>query len=69
MIDEISVLTGETKVDAVKHALRRRLQELRAGTGAARTLAWLESSVWPFLPEKDRGKAPSKDEQEDLLGF
>lgn len=36
---------------------------------AAKILAWLEKDVWSQLPEDVRGHAPSKAEQEELLGF
>ena len=69
LLEQITQRTGETKVDAVTRALEERLQDLEATDRAARTLAWLQTTVWPTLPETQRGKAPSKEEQEDLLGF
>ncbi|CAN5573115.1 hypothetical protein BH24DEI1_BH24DEI1_00180 [soil metagenome] len=69
LLEQITQRTGETKVKVVTRALEERLQQLEARDRAARTLAWLKASVWPDLPEKQRGHAPSKEEQEDLLGF
>lgn len=69
LIDLISARTGESKVEAVTVALERRLKELEGGGRAKRTTDWLENSVWPALPEESRGRAPSKEEQEELLGF
>lgn len=69
LLDEITRRTGETRVDAVTAALEHRLEELTRANPAERTLAWLEHAVWPGLPEERRGRAPSKAEQEDLLGF
>lgn len=69
LLDEIVERTGESKVDAVRHALERRLGELQGHEKAGRTIEWLRTSVWPSLPEGVRGHAPSKEEQEELLGF
>jgi antitoxin VapB len=69
LLEKIVNYTGESKVDAVTVALERRLKDLERRNRAERTLAWLEASVWPSLPEESKGKAPSKEEQEELLGF
>ena len=69
LLEQITQRTGETKVDAVARALEERLQNLEATDRAARTLTWLQTTVWPNLPETQRGRTPSKEEQEDLLGF
>ena len=69
LLDEITRRTGESRVDAVTIALEHRLQELAGGARAERALVWLESAVWPKLPQETRGRAPSREEQEELLGF
>lgn len=69
LLERIVAHTGETKVDAVTQALEERLRALEAEERAAATLEWLRTSVWPRLPEGVRGRAPSKEEQEELLGF
>lgn len=69
LLEQITRRTGETKVDAVTKALEERLQELEVKDRTARTLTWLRTTVWPNLPEMQRGRAPSKEEQEELLGF
>lgn len=69
LLEQVTGYTGESKVDAVTTALEARLKELEAGDRTARTLAWLETSVWPSLPADVRGEAPSKEEQEEMLGF
>lgn len=69
LLGQITEKTGESKVDAVTKALEGRLQELEAGDRAARTLEWLDTAVWSNLSDKERGHAPSKEEQEALLGF
>lgn len=69
LLEQITQRTGETKVDAVTRALEERLQELNAKDRAVRTLTWLRTTVWPNLPKTQQGRAPSKEEQEELLGF
>ena len=68
LLEQLTQRTGETKVEAVTKALEERLRELEAKDRAARTLTWLRTTVWPNL-ETQRGQAPSKEEQEELLGF
>lgn len=69
LLDEIVEKTGESKVDAMRHALEMRAEELRTRETSDRALAWLRSAVWPRLPDGVRGRAPTKEEQEDLLGY
>jgi antitoxin VapB len=69
LIDRIAAATGESKVEAVTAALESRLREIEGDARAERALDWLKSAVWPRLPESIRGKAPTKEEQEELLGF
>ena len=66
LLEQVTERTGETKVDAVAEALEGRLQELEAADRGTRTLEWLRAAVWSRSEEE---KAPSKKEQEDLLGF
>lgn len=68
LLEQLIDQTGESKVDAVTKALEARLHHLETGSNAQRTLSWLNTSIWSRLGA-DRGKAPSKQEQEDLLGF
>lgn len=69
LLEGIVRQTGETKVEVVTRALEERLQKLEAQGRAARTLNWLRTCVWPQLPAEQRGLAPAKEEQEELLGF
>ena len=69
LLEQVIAQTGETKVDAVANALESRLLSLRADANAQRTLDWLKTMVWSKLDTEDKGRAPSKEEQEELLGF
>ena len=69
LVEQITRQTGESKVVAVTIALEERLLRLESRDRAQRTLDWLRASVWPNLPQGQRGKAPSRKEQEELLGL
>ncbi len=69
LLDALVRRTGEARVDAVERALEGRLRHLEADDRAAATVSWLEHDVWSRLPPGVRGHAPTKDEQEALLGF
>jgi antitoxin VapB len=70
---EIADLTGESKTGAIRTALRERRERLALQQGVAdrrRVLrAFLEEEVWPVLPADLRGRAPSRDEQDAILGY
>lgn len=73
---EVAEMTGKTKEDAVREALRekRGRLEMRASRerkGKPRSMQeWLEKEVWPLIPEEERGQPPmSKEEIEEILGF
>ena len=69
LLEQITQQTGESKVEATVKALEARLQTLEAEDRGTRTLEWLQTAVWVNLSEAERGHAPSKEEQEELLGF
>jgi antitoxin VapB len=70
---EVAKLAGETKTGAIRQALRERKQrlELQRGrkTRSERLVEYLEREVWPHLPEGVRGRAPSREEQDEILGY
>jgi antitoxin VapB len=72
---QIASMTGETKTGAVRQALRERHERLALRGGRRKRepgsmLRFLETEIWPQIPEEDRGKPPlSKAEVEEILGF
>ena len=70
---EVAKLAGESKTGAIRIALRERKQRLeleRPGSNHAGELRrWLEEEVWPELPPEQRGRAPSQEEQDKILGY
>ena len=72
---EVAEISGDTKTGAVREALRERKRrlELRGG-GRGRPQRsmreWLETEIWPHVPEEELGREPlSKEEVEEILGF
>jgi antitoxin VapB len=70
---EVAAVTGENKTQAIRTALRQRKERLlrESGTGAAGPdlLTLLETNVWPLVPAAVQGRAPSKAEREEILGY
>jgi antitoxin VapB len=70
---EVATMTGESKTGAIRTALRERRDRLvlaRSAVDRGRALrTWLEDEIWSSLPPASRGHAPSRAEQDALLGY
>jgi antitoxin VapB len=72
---EVASLTGESKTGAVRQALRERRDRLVLESGRRKRepgslLRFLETEIWPQIPEEDRGQPPmTKAEREEILGI
>jgi antitoxin VapB len=70
---EVAALAGETKTEAIRRALAERRERLRyRGARRDRTadaLAFLEREIWPRVPEGERGRRPTPDEEAEILGY
>jgi antitoxin VapB len=74
---EIAKLTGETESDAVRQALRERRDRLglrarggRRPRSKEEMLHFLETQIWPLIPEEHRGQPPmTRAERARLLGY
>ncbi len=73
---EIAKLTGESEEEAVRQALRERLDRLGPGASRRRPrtkeefLHYMETEIWPLIPEENRGgPAITKEEKEKILGY
>ena len=67
----VARLTGESKTEAIGRALeerRRRLTRRSAGDRRARVLRLLEK-VWADTPKSKRGRRPSREEEDAILGY
>lgn len=72
---EVAELTGDSKTGAVRNALREKRDrlELERKSGRPRRrgdlLLFLETQIWPQIPEELRGKPITKAEREEILGY
>jgi antitoxin VapB len=71
---EVAFLAGETKTGAVKQALLERRDRLRLEAGREEKprgmRQWLETEIWPQVPEELKGRPPrTKEEVEEVLGI
>lgn len=67
LLDRLTDATGETRVAALERALEERLAHVGRRDRTARLTTWLETEVWPTLPDGMRGRAPDGTEQDELL--
>lgn len=61
-------ITDESKTDAVTRALALYLKSLEASKRADAAIAYVRERIHPNLEPGQLGRAPSKKEQEELLG-
>jgi antitoxin VapB len=73
LVNEVAELAGESKTEAVRQALLERRQRLtnRQSTASreARILRFLETEVWPRVPEGQLGRRLTEAEEDDILGY
>jgi antitoxin VapB len=73
LASEVATMAGETKTRAIKVALQERRARLAAAETAtdrtARLLQFLTEEAWPQVPAETLGKAPTKAEREQILGY
>jgi antitoxin VapB len=69
---EVSRLTGESKTEAIRRALEERRGRLRhksVDRRRERVLRFLERTVWPTLPKRQRGRRLMRAEEDRILGY
>lgn len=71
---EIAELTGRSEAEAVREALEERRARLVLAKGERKKPGdlrrFLETEIWPLIPEEERGKAPmTRAERAKLLGY
>lgn len=73
LAEEIALLTGESKTEAIRQALLERRARLRyritAASRRARIESFLEREIWSRVPESQLGHAPGRAERERILGY
>ncbi len=70
---EVAAMTGETKTEAIRNALKERRERLsyrmvrrNRKTGLLR---FLETEIWPAIPKSVLGKKLSRAEEDRILGY
>ncbi len=69
---EVAEMTGESKTEAIRKALSERRTRHRAAAGGLpgeRLRRFLEDEIWPRLPETERGRRMTSDEEDAVLGY
>ncbi len=73
LVSEVAALTGESKTEAVRKALKERRARLAFSEAsenrAARLRRFLEQEAWPAMPAGELGRRLSRDEEEEILGY
>lgn len=73
LANELSKLTGESKTETVRQALKARKAALAHQVVQPRRaegiLRFLREEVWPKIPADQLGRAPTKAEREEILGY
>jgi antitoxin VapB len=73
LLDELAAVTGESKTECMRRSLEERKArlsfQLAEGDRVRRVLRLLEAEVWPLVPEEQRGRRLSEEEEEEILGF
>jgi antitoxin VapB len=70
---ELAAMTGETKTEAIRKALRERRERLSyhivRRNREAELLKFLEREIWSAIPKEILGHRLSQTEQDKILGF
>lgn len=69
LLERVIHITDESKTDAVTRALALYLKSLEASKRADAAIAYVKERIHPNLEPGQLGRAPSKKEQEELLGM
>ena len=69
LLDRVAETTGQGKTEAVISALELYLKSLDASRRAEAAITLVRERLHPAIDSEHLGKAPSKQEQEELLGM
>jgi len=73
LVGEVARLTGESKTEAVRRSLEERVSRLSylhaTRDRGARLTRFLETEVWPQVPDGELGRKMTKAEEEKILGY
>lgn len=70
---EVSMLTHETKTEAIRQALLERKARLQShGNLRNKKIPmseYLKQHVWPLIPPGQQGRTLTREEEDNILGF
>lgn len=73
LAEEVAGLTGESKTEAIRIALRERRTRLRLAHAehyrSGHRIRFLETEVWSRIPPEQLGSPPTRAERERILGI
>ncbi len=73
LVAEVDAVTGKSKTEAVRQAIKARRAQLAllegADNRAARIHRVLEGEIWPAVPDDVLGRRISRTEEERILGY
>lgn len=73
LASEVAKLTGESKTRAIRVALQERKQRLgfrvKVRSRKDEMLRFLEREVWPRVPDDERGRRLTREEEDAILGY
>lgn len=73
LASEVAALTGESKTRAIRVALEERRQRLgfrvKRRSRKDEMLRFLQRDVWPRVPEGERGRRLTREEEDAILGY
>lgn len=70
LANEVALLAHETKTEAIRRSLEERRERLIGVSARGQSLmSFLKTQIWPFIPEEVRGKAITREEEDQILGY
>lgn len=72
LVREVADLTGANMTETIRSALARerdRLSISAGGTRGARIRRFLVEEAWPAVPESERGRRLTREEEDAILGY
>jgi antitoxin VapB len=73
LAQEIAGITGENKTEVVRRALSERRERLAYRINAKdrrqELLSMLEREIWPLVPQEQRGKRLTREQEDEILGY
>lgn len=72
LVREVADLTGANMTETIRSALARerdRLSTSAGGARGARIRRFLVEEAWPAVPESERGRRLTREEEDAILGY